>query len=141
MFCFIAKTSVLCYHKRIELQRSTHLKKKELCFILSLLLCAVLLLIARPYFGSTSSQIQITVNGEVLGIYSLAEDQTIQIQDNVCTIKDGKARMTQASCPDQLCIRQGAIDLHGGMIVCLPNKIVIEATQTKSDPGIDAIVG
>lgn len=117
------------------------MKKKELCFILSLLLCAVLLLIARPYFGSTSSQIQITANGEVLGIYSLAEDQTIQIQDNVCTIKDGKAQMTQASCPDQLCIRQGAIDLHGGMIVCLPNKIVIEATQTESDPGIDAIVG
>ena len=58
------------------------------------------------------------------------EDQIIKINDtNVCEIKDGCVRMSWADCPDQLCIHQRAIDENGGMIVCLPNRIVIEGEK------------
>ena len=49
--------------------------------------------------------------------------------------------MTEADCPDQLCVHQKAVDAAGGTIVCLPNKVVIEALSGASfeDSGIDAV--
>ena len=53
--------------------------------------------------------------------------------------------MTEATCPDHLCMKQHAIDSKGGTIVCLPNKVVIEGTKAsagaQSDDGlsIDAV--
>ena len=78
------------------------MKKKEKYFIgglllVSLIFCAIVYLVPHGQYGS----IEITVDGKVFGIYSLAKDQTISINDtNVCEIKDGKARMIQADCPD-----------------------------------------
>ena len=34
--------------------------------------------------------------------------------------------MIEATCPDHLCIHQDAIGEHGGMIICLPNRVFIE---------------
>ena len=109
-------------------RRNLNLKKKEKYFILGILVLAIVLWISMSYFQKGSHQtIRITVDGEEFGTYSLAKDQIIKINDtNVCEIKDGSVRMTWANCPDQLCIHQRAVDGNGGMIVCLPNRIVIE---------------
>ena len=86
------------------------LKKKELTFI-----------------------IRITVNGEEYGTYSLGKDQVIKINGtNVCEIKNGEVKMTEADCPDHLCMKQKAVDSTGGTIVCLPNKVVIEGEKGES---------
>lgn len=37
--------------------------------------------------------------------------------------------MTDANCPDHLCMKQKAVDSTGGTIVCLPNKVVIEGEK------------
>lgn len=37
--------------------------------------------------------------------------------------------MTEADCPDHLCMKQKAVDSTGGTIVCLPNKVVIEGEK------------
>lgn len=124
------------------------MKKKEKLFIAGILLFAaamwLILSFLRPRdYGS----IQITVNGDLLGTYSLGKDQVIEIGDtNVCEIKDGKARMISATCPDHLCIdQQGPIDEKGGMIICLPNRVVIEGEKASSGngssdgSGVDAI--
>jgi hypothetical protein len=83
------------------------------------------------------------VDGKEFGTYSLGEDQVIEINDtNTCEIKDGEVRMTKATCPDHLCIdQQGPVTDQGGMIVCLPNRVVIEAEGTASgdDSGVDVV--
>ena len=110
------------------------MKKKELIFIISIVIFA-LILWAAMYFARRGNygSITITVDGKEYGTYSLAEDQTIQINDtNVCEIKDGKVSMTEANCPDHLCMKQKAIDSTGGTIVCLPNKVVIEGEKSTS---------
>ena len=38
-------------------------------------------------------------------------------------IRDGKAWVTEASCPDQICMDQGQVSQEGEMIVCLPNRM------------------
>ncbi|MCR4947349.1 MAG: NusG domain II-containing protein [Lachnospiraceae bacterium] len=61
---------------------------------------------------------------------------------NVLHIENGRAYMTQADCPDGLCMRQGAISHVNESIVCLPNKVVvyIEGAE-ESDADIDAVSG
>lgn len=121
------------------------MKKKEKLFILGVLLFAALLwLILSLLRPREYGTIRITVNGSILGTYSLREDQVIPIGDtNVCEIKDGQARMISATCPDHLCMdQQGPIDQSGGIIVCLPNKVIIEGEKASSgggDSGVDAI--
>ena len=85
------------------------------------------------------------MDGEVFGEYSLDENREIAIGDtNVCRIQDGKVQMTEADCPDQLCIHQRAVDAGGGSVICLPNKVVIEAISDSGDTGsseeIDTVV-
>lgn len=110
------------------------MKKKELTFIIGIVVFAVVLwggmyLARHGHYGT----IRITVNGEEYGTYSLAKDQVIKINDtNVCEIKNGEVKMTEADCPDHLCMKQKAVDSTGGTIVCLPNKVVIEGEKGNS---------
>ena len=79
------------------------MKKKEILFIGGILVLALVLWAGISFFykGQYGS-ITITVDGEEYGTYSLGKDQTISINDtNVCEIKDGKAHMISATCPDQ----------------------------------------
>ena len=84
-------------------------------------------------FGSDDgAQVEVRTAGELYGIYSLDEDQTVTIKQgskvNEFEIKDGAVRMLHASCHNHDCIQQGAISKTGETIVCLPNKVVLEVT-------------
>ena len=123
------------------------MKKKETIFIESILVIAGILWLGFRISGQSShNTIRITVDGKEFGTYSLSKDQVIHIGDtNVCEIKDGKVTMIEATCPDHYCMKQKAVDEHGGSIICLPNKVVIEgkdsAEPSESDdsPKIDAV--
>lgn len=83
--------------------------------------------------------VTVTVDGEVFGTYSLDEDQTIQINDtNLLQITDGTADMIDANCPDHTCVDQKAISKNKESIVCLPNKVVVEA-HSSEEADIDAV--
>ena len=107
------------------------MKKKELIFIIAILLIAFALWVGMFLMQNGNyASIRITIDGEEYGTYSLAEDQVISIGNtNVCEIKDGKVNMIEADCPDHLCMKQKAITDAGGTIVCLPNKVVIEGEK------------
>lgn len=121
------------------------MKKRDFILIGAVLVLALLCwLIPRAagiFAGEEASQVRITVGGEEYGTYSLSEDQTIEINDtNICEIKDGEVNMTQADCPDQLCIHQGPIHIQGETIVCLPNRVVVEITGNDKEEQLDGIV-
>ena len=72
----------------------------------------------------------VTVNGTETARYSLAENKEIRLESenggfNILVIKNGKADITEASCPDHVCVDQRAISKTGEAITCLPNKTVI----------------
>ncbi|MCC8050638.1 MAG: NusG domain II-containing protein [Clostridiales bacterium] len=108
-------------------------------------LCAALL-VCRSFFQSEGAAVFVQVDGDIYGTYPLNQDQTIFINDtNVLVIADGKACMSEADCPDGLCIRQGSISLSGTMIVCLPNRVVVQVVDEDSEDGTeegyDAVIG
>ena len=104
------------------------MKKKEVIFhsrsrtktvyFAGILVLAGILWLGFQIAGKRShNTIRITVDGKEFGTYSLSQDQVIHIGDtNVCEIKDGKVTMTEATCPDHYCMKQKAVDEHGGSI-------------------------
>lgn len=40
--------------------------------------------------------------------------------------EDGQVWVTEATCPDKICIHQGKISQEGETIVCLPNRMIIQ---------------
>ena len=89
-----------------------------------------------------SKRLIITKDGDVTGSYALDEDISITIgETNVCEIKDGKAYMKSADCPDQSCVRSHPISEPGENIVCLPNKVIlkIETAEAMDGDGPDTV--
>ena len=73
--------------------------------------------------------VTVTVEGEIYGTYFLNENQEIDINGtNHLSIHDGRADMTQADCPDKLCVHQKPISRDRETIVCLPNQVVAEVS-------------
>jgi len=72
----------------------------------------------------------VTVKGIETARYPLDTDAEIRLESenggyNILIIKNGKADITDASCPDHVCVDQRAIGKTGEAITCLPNKTVI----------------
>lgn len=53
-------------------------------------------------------------------------------------IKQGRVRVLTSDCPQQLCLNTGWIKYSGQMIICIPNKILIEV-KSENAPFVDAV--
>lgn len=121
-------------------------KKEIILFGILLLICLIVWWVLTAKRDHTDhGSIRITVAGEEFGEYDLGKDQKIDVDGhNTCRIKDGKAQMIEADCPDHLCVHMSPIDEKGGMIVCLPNQVFIEGVPSAEAGSevnlIDAIV-
>jgi len=89
---------------------------------------------------------RITLDGELIEIIDLSavsEPYTITVEceagTNVISVEKGRIRVSEASCPDGACVRQGWISGGATPIVCLPHKLIIELERTET-PDVDAIV-
>ena len=117
--------------------------KKDVIFIGALLgICLIVLGVWYFAGGKQGASVVVTREGEVYGTYSLSQPQTVKIKNskgkttNVLVIRDGKADMKEADCPDKLCVHQKAISAENESIVCLPNRVVVTVTNSKKE-GMD----
>jgi hypothetical protein len=85
---------------------------------------------------------RVTVNGEVYGTYSLAEDRTVDVVTsygrNVLRIEGGKVWVSEADCPNHDCVEKGAIAKTGQIILCLPHKLSVTVVN-EGEEAPDAI--
>ena len=108
------------------------MKKRDIIFLSVIFIC--LAGFAAGFYlthENTGASVEVTVDGKVYGTYPLDEDDEIPIRKdgkttNLLVIKDGKADVTEADCPDKLCVHQKAISKTNETIVCLPNKVVVQ---------------
>ncbi|MBQ3286812.1 MAG: NusG domain II-containing protein [Firmicutes bacterium] len=105
-----------------------------------LLAAAALLLGFAAAPEEEGAYIVVTQNGLTIGEYPLSEDADIHIDwqghSNLLLIREGKAYMAEANCPDGYCLRQGQVHLARQTIVCLPARLVI---TVGGEEGPDAI--
>lgn len=107
------------------------MKKNDVTLIGVLLGAAVLLLLATFFLkkNTVNGEAVILIQGVEYGRYPLSEDCKVQIPgllgENTLTISDGMAFMSEAVCPDKICMEFGKIHYNTEMIVCRPGGIVI----------------
>ena len=80
----------------------------------------------------------VTIDGSEYGRFPLDVDteETIRFEDgsyNTLTIHDGICDISEASCPDQICVNHMPIQYNGQNIVCLPNKLVVTIENGEED--------
>ena len=117
---------------------------------LTLLLVALVLFVADVTKASNddgNKTVVVSIDGKKEAEYPLNKDGTHILQGshlgtNKLVIKDGKAYIEEASCPDKQCMKQGKISKAGEMLVCLPNRVVIKIVDAnEEEPVIDGVSG
>lgn len=70
---------------------------------------------------------------------SVQEDIKIDTKfgHNVVSIRNNKVSMIESNCRDKLCIKQGSISRPGEVIICLPNRLLVEIQSENNE--IDTI--
>ena len=84
-------------------------------------------------------------DGQLLRTLDLRQDTVFTVEgpagENTVTVAGGEVFVSQADCPDQVCVDQGWIADGTVPIVCLPHKLVIQIERlTAASDGIDAVV-
>ena len=85
----------------------------------------------------------VAVDGREIARYDLSDDREEMIETvsgwNRLVIRDGTVEVTEADCPDQVCVREGKIRWRGQTIVCLPHRLVV-TVDGAGEPELDAWV-
>lgn len=112
------------------------IKKRDIILVFVMILLGIVCCGVIRLGQKKGSQVIIYEDQKEIGRYDLNTDTTKEIQTakgmNILEIKNGMAYVTEADCPDQVCIRMGKISKTGETIVCLPHKLVI---QVEGDVG------
>ena len=125
--------------------KTRKLRRADGLLLLGLLVFGGILALCLLLTGRSGGEVQVRVAGEIIGTYQLNKDQTITIEgvggSNLLVIENGTAAITEADCPDALCVNMGKINRAGQSIVCLPHQVVVEVVEESGEDGVDLIAG
>ncbi|MCR4955109.1 MAG: NusG domain II-containing protein [Lachnospiraceae bacterium] len=118
--------------------------KNDLILVTVLLLVAVITFFAMKVYQKQTTNhamVVVSVDGKEWGRYPLNKNckKVISLSDgqyNELTIKDGYADMTDATCPDKICVHHKKISKNGETLVCLPHKVVVEI-ESEEESNVD----
>ena len=108
--------------------------KKKLAVIITaavLFIAALIFTLTVLLSGSEKHIAEITSDGNVIRVIDLstAPDETFTVESangtNTVTVKNGTISVTEASCPDKICVKHGELRTEMLPIVCLPNRLII----------------
>lgn len=125
-------------------------KKRDIIFIGVILVVALIaFFVVDKFIKKDGNKVVIKVDGEIVKIVNLTDTNNIIVNGydggtNTVVIENGTVYMTEADCPDKICVNTGKISKIGETIVCLPHRVVVEiqgeVSQSDSDDSIDSVV-
>ena len=113
-------------------ERRTH--KWDILLVVGLLLLSGILFLAFSLGQEEGAGVRVCVDGVEIASYSLQQEGTYALNGgtNTLVIADGAAWVSEADCPDDLCVKQGKIRSGGQCITCLPNKLTVTVYGAES---------
>ncbi len=109
--------------------------KKGDIIILLLLIVVVIITIVFATRPKNATVAEIYIDGKLAYSLELSKDADIDLLDGRMTISidGGKVFVKDSDCKEQLCIHSAPLSGEGGMIVCLPNKVVVKVATEEVD--------
>ena len=106
------------------------MKKQDWILLSALLTVGIAsLVILYTIFGGNGQEAVVTVDGREVARLPLNRDTELTVEGyggghNTVVIRNGKVYVSEASCPDKICVQTGCAD-ELKSIVCLPNRVVV----------------
>ncbi len=120
--------------------------RNDIVFIVALLFVCAIGMLYLFVFRESGDTVKVTVDGDLYGVYSLSQDMEQDIhtgengeQLNRLVIRDGKAYMETATCPDGICVAHRPVFRSSESIVCLPNRVVVTVITDNSTDSPDVV--
>lgn len=116
------------------------MKKSDLWLLAVLCILSVAVFAGyRLAFPHPGSYVTVSVNSEIYETLTLQQDTSLDIPGidggfNHLEIKGGTAYITDADCPDKLCVHQKAIQNQGETLVCLPHRVIVSISSQEDHP-------
>lgn len=108
------------------------------CLLAALVFCGLWLALRRG--GGT---VIVEQDGRETARYALTKDRTVKIEGaagyNILVIEGGEVWLSEADCPNLLCVKTGKIRYAGQSIVCLPHRLAVRIVGGAS--ALDAVTG
>lgn len=103
------------------------MKKRDFILIGAILVIIAISIAVISLTKKDGAYVIVRVDGKQVAKYSLSENGEYELNGgtNILRIKNGKAYLVSASCPDHLCVKQGKISKTGETITCLPNRLTV----------------
>ena len=109
------------------------LKIRRKCILALVFIVCAGAFIALKLFAPEGSVARISVDGELLQTVDLSRVTEAYDMDidtayghNTVHVEPGAISITEADCPDHVCVRRGAISGGGIPIICMPHRLIIE---------------
>lgn len=102
------------------------------------------LFFAIPHLnGDLSETVIVNQDGRIYGEYPLYNDAVIPVYYesggyNLILVSEGEVSVTDADCPDKLCVKQRAVSKNGESIICLPHRLVVQISS-REESDLDAV--
>ena len=127
--------------RKLNQTKKNRKMKNDIIFVSALFGVILVAVLGMLLFRTSGDTVTVTVDGKTFGEYSLDQNCSVEIKTeygfNLLVIKDGKAYVESASCPDGICSKHRPISYDGESIICLPNKVVVSIDkQDASAPDI-----
>lgn len=108
-------------------------KKGDLLLVAVLLVAVILTVVFAT--RKNKSLVSVYVDGTLQYELDINADTELLLLDGdvKVVIRGGEAWFESSSCPEQLCVHSSHISHRGGMIVCLPNRVVVKIISTEVD--------
>lgn len=108
-----------------------------IALIAGLAVLCVIALVVVLFLREPGNMVRIYQDGQLLQELPLNEDAELTIPGrnggyNHVVIQDGQVSVTEANCPDQICVKHIPISHTLEDIVCLPNRLVVKVEPTKT---------
>lgn len=109
------------------------MKKKDFILIFTILIVVASAFGINHFVNTKSGEnIEIYVDNKLYKTYSIDDNEEIKIKSkegyNIVKIHDHGVQITDASCPDKVCVHSGFITKPSESIVCLPNRVHVKIT-------------
>ena len=124
--------------------RQKNKKRADLILIAALLLLALVMGVWLLLTRKGGARAVVYVDGRATASYPLNKDAVVRLDNpngsyNVLVIENGQADVTEAGCPDKICVTMHPIRYDGESIICLPNRTEIRIEGGEAS-GVDAAV-
>jgi len=119
------------------------LRKGDLILIVVLIIIGVCAITYTTLFARRAEQgkrVIVEIDGQVVREFSLSEEvESVRFDTphgyNILNIADNRVRISEADCPDKLCVLTGWRQQVGQVIVCLPHRLIVRIVGDNGGAG------